>query len=86
MNIANLLKRSGTTYNEDPAIAFAENITLTYQELAKHSIISVNKIRLKHQLTPDKYAAVITSNSPRKHRIQTAKKQHQKNIQRTQLC
>ncbi len=64
MNIANLLVRSGTIYDTEPAVALAEDITLTYQKLAQRSATIANKLLLKYQLKSGDRVAVISSNCP----------------------
>ena len=64
MNIASLLSRAGNVYQDKPAVFFADQLCVTYQQLAQRCAVIANNLVSKYRLQPGDRVAITSSNCP----------------------
>lgn len=64
MNIANILIRAGTVFEQQPAVALGETIILNYRELANNSAVLAQSLLDNFNLKPGDRVGIIAENCP----------------------
>ena len=64
MNIDSLLSRAGNVYQDKPAVFFADQLCVTYQQLAQRCAVIANNLVSKYRLQPGDRVAITSSNCP----------------------